>query len=655
MKLVRIASAVMTLAAILLSLAGCNSSQSPSGSHDTVAATASISGTVRAVVGGSGVSDTLTFNTSDGKTAKDLQIITDLSTLPAGWTASPQTFSCATVSTGSGCLLDLTFTPTASASGTLWVGYTYVDNAGRTQGGSVSIPYAATTNDNVNATVSPAGQIATVVGSSEPITVTFDTDDGNVASNLAVTSSLSSLPSGWSSTSGNFACSSVSIGNACQLALTYKPTQSGTGTLTLDFSYTDNAGTAKNGVVDIPYSATTNDNAVVAVNPAGTVSVNVGSSQTVTVSFTTDDGNTATGLSISTAALSSLPGGWSSASDPFYCATFASGAGCRLTLTYVPPASASGTIILPYGYQDNAGVSKTGTLVIPYTAVQLHAYVTDSGSGTVDVCSIGSGGLLSGCVPTGSGFSGPSSVVFDGSDAYVADTGGAIYLCQLTDDGNFSGCASAASGFQNPGLLAVSGTWLYAPNGSAYGGPQYCSIGSGGALSACALTDAVSSSNQATGVAFHGSTAYVTTLGDSGGPGVLQCTVDSAGDIPNSGCVNANTGLSAAEAVSVYQSWLYVMTGSGVMVCTIGSGGTLSACSTSVPFSGGGGSGTYTYFDAPVTMGGGYAYIPYVSANKVTMATQSGVAVCTIGANGALSGCIDSGATFSDAVDVAVH
>jgi hypothetical protein len=48
----------------------------------------------------------------------------------------------------------------------------------------------------------------------------------------------------------------VSVGAGCQLALTYAPTAAATGTLTLGFSYTNDAGIAKTGTVSIAYTAT---------------------------------------------------------------------------------------------------------------------------------------------------------------------------------------------------------------------------------------------------------------------------------------------------------------------------------------------------------------------------------------------------------------
>jgi hypothetical protein len=45
-----------------------------------------------------------------------------------------------------------------------------------------------------------------------------------------------------------------------------------------------------------------------------------------------------------------------------------SAATCQLTLTYQPPAAASGTLQVDYSYTNNAGQPGSGTLAIPYSA-----------------------------------------------------------------------------------------------------------------------------------------------------------------------------------------------------------------------------------------------------------------------------------------------
>ncbi len=222
---------------------------------DNVVATAAPSGQVNAVVAELTANVLVTFTSDDARTATALQLTTDLAALPAGWSSSDSSFSCAGVGSGTTCQLPLTYMPGAAASGTLTLGYRYQDNAGQAKTASLNVPYRATTDDSVVGTPGP-GSLAVVTGTSTVLTATFASDDGNPASALSVTSGLAALPAGWSSMANSFSCSSVSAGTLCQLALTYQPTNPDSGTLTLDFSYTNDSGNLKTGTVVIPYTAT---------------------------------------------------------------------------------------------------------------------------------------------------------------------------------------------------------------------------------------------------------------------------------------------------------------------------------------------------------------------------------------------------------------
>jgi hypothetical protein len=149
---------------------------------------------VDAIVNGGAVTASLVFNSNESSPLTDLAVSAGLSSLPAGW-EGPSTFACASVSTGNGCVLNLTYAPTMLAKGTLTIDYRYEDGSGTARTGSATINYAATTNNNVVATASPAGQIATIVGGgSQTMSVNFTTDDGNPASALTISTDLTSLP-----------------------------------------------------------------------------------------------------------------------------------------------------------------------------------------------------------------------------------------------------------------------------------------------------------------------------------------------------------------------------------------------------------------------------------------------------------------------------
>jgi hypothetical protein len=334
-------------------------------SNGTVTTSVAPTGEVSAANMGGAQSVAVTFTTEDGSTAAGLSVLTDLTKLPPGWSGTATKFSCASVSTGNGCQLQLKYAPTALASGTVILRYGYTDAAGMPNFGVVNIPYAATTNDNVVGTAAPSGQITARLGSpGQSISVTFTTDDGRLATALQLTSSLTALPPGWSAAAGAFNCSVVISGTSCQLMLTYAPTGVDNGTLNLGYTYVNNAGESKSGSVGIPYQTTTDDNVVGTASPASEAAV-TGSSNIVTVTFTTDDGNVASGLS---ADLSALPLGWTAPASSFTCASVSVGSTCQVSLTYAPTAAAGGTLAFGYSYVNSAGSGKTGTVSVPYTA-----------------------------------------------------------------------------------------------------------------------------------------------------------------------------------------------------------------------------------------------------------------------------------------------
>ena len=158
-----------------------------SGTDNTVSATASV-GAVSVEVGAS-QTISITFTSLDGLSLSGFSVYGSLGVLPADWSA-PSSLTCATVGPGSGCVLTLTYAPTAIESGTLTLDCVYVDNAGlpRTPGPCLTLSYASTAANNVMASLSPSGEVdAAIGGSKQSVSVTFTTDDGNAATALSVT------------------------------------------------------------------------------------------------------------------------------------------------------------------------------------------------------------------------------------------------------------------------------------------------------------------------------------------------------------------------------------------------------------------------------------------------------------------------------------
>jgi hypothetical protein len=335
-------------------------------SRQTVVASVAPNGQINAVQKGGQQSVAVTFTTNDGNAASGVRLVSDLSKLPAGWSSTSTAFGCDSVSTGNGCQLLLKFAPTALGGGALTLRYSYNDAAGMPNFGLLTIPYAATSNDNVVGTASPTGQIVAMLGSpAQAVSVAFTTDDNRLATALQVTSNLAALPPGWTNIAGSFACSVLGSGSTCKLLLNYAPTGVDNGTLTLNYAYVNNAAEAKTGSVAIDYRTTTNDNVVAAVSPSSLSVVTGSGSNPVVVTFTTDDGNVASALS---ADLTALPADWSSASSMFTCVTVSVGTSCQVSLAYSPTVAANSTLTFGYSYVNSAGTTKTGSVSIPYTA-----------------------------------------------------------------------------------------------------------------------------------------------------------------------------------------------------------------------------------------------------------------------------------------------
>jgi hypothetical protein len=599
--------------------------------HNNIVATPSPSGQINAVEPTGSQPVSVTFTTDDGKPATALYLTTNLTALPAGWTSASTTFNCGSVSTGSGCQLQLTYAPAALTSGTLILNYSYTDGAGAAKTGSLNIAYAATSNDNAVATVSPTGQITAVAPSgSQAVTVTFTTDDSRAATALQLTSSLSALPVGWSSTDTSFSCAGFGGGSTvCQLPLTFAPAVYGGGTLTLNYSYMNNASESKTGTVNIAYQGTTSDN-VVGTPDQSTLNVVTGSSTVDNITFTTDDGNPATNFSI-TSGLGTLPAGWSSTSGTLTCANVSTGTSCQLGLTYAPTTFGSGTLSFGYSYTDDSGTPKTGTASIQYSAmVPPQLYVAQL-SGSLLMCALNTDGTLGTCANAGAVGATPTGIVFNGSFAYVADyLNYAVNVCNVGLDGSLSGCAGTGSNFTSPWQLAVSGSFLYATSASMTGGVTTCAINTDGSLSACTAT----SGSGTAGVAASSGFAYIGTQADT----VNVCTI-VAGAL--SGCTSTGGPFVGLDGVYLSGGYAYVAnTNDGsVSVCTVNAtGGGLSGCTESPV----GGQPT------SVVIMGTNAYVDDASGN---------VYLCAVGTLGGLTGCVpnNDGGNFNFGVQLAIH
>jgi hypothetical protein len=634
----------------MLLLSGC-SSNSASGTEDAIVVTPSATGTVSVVNGGS-KSVTLSFNSSDANAISKLSVTSGLSMLPDGW-SGPSAFTCATVESGSGCVLTLTYAPVTEASGTLTVAYSYTNNDGTVQTGSTAILYASTAHNTVSATAAPTGQITAVAGASQTVALTFTTDDGNPATALTVTA-LTGLPSGWTSAVDTFTCATVSTGSGCLLPLTFAPTSAGGGTLTLSYTYTDNAGAAKTGTVNLTYTETAHDNIVGTAAPTGQINAVVGgASRPVVLTFTTDDHNLATALML-TSDLAALPSGWSATGSSFACASVSIGNACQLHLSYAPSAAATGTLTLNYSYRDFAGAPKTGSLNIAYAATSRHAYVSDINNGLY-MCSVdATAGTLANCQTTGGGFTGAWSVAFfTGSNAnyaYVVDGQRAnIYLCTVNSDGTLSNsCTVQGSNYSYAEHVTVLGSTLYAADQGSPGGGEVtlCTINdTDGTLSGCIVTASASGLNYASGITLAGGFGYVETDNN----GLFTCAFDSTTGLLTN-CAVAGTSASVGSAWNIVISGgvAYVANStSGLATCAVDSAGNLSSCSNT-------GLGGIAPEATGIDVNGAWAYVSdwdMLGQGDVYLCSISGLTVSTC--NVAVSDGSDVG--FTSLTDVIIH
>jgi Lactonase, 7-bladed beta-propeller len=595
--------------------------------HDNVTGSVAPSGQITAVANSGSQAVQVTFGTDDGNVASALSLTSPLNALPAGWSSTAQSFSCANVSSGSGCQLGLVYTPGAVDVGTLTLAFSYADNAGTQRTGTVNIPYATTTDDNVTGTVAPSGTLNVLLNTSQSVSITFVTDDTLTATNLSIAPAVfSSLPAGWSSGTSSFTCATVSTGSGCQLALTLDPTVVGSGSVSLPYSYTDNSGSAKTGTMNIPYVGSVHNNAVGVVSPSGTISGALGASQSVTVTFNTDDANPAASLSV-TSGLGTLPSGWSSSSGTFSCASvLAAGAACQLTLTYLPTSVGGGTVTLNFGYNDNFGTAKTGTIAIAYASANPHAYIADPNASPF-LCSINSDSTLSGCTAMGLA-SNIWDLAFNGDTVYMSNlSANNISICSVAADGTFSNCTTGGSNMNAPSQLAIQGSYLYVTNAGGGTGVTVCSIDpSSGALSNCTLTSSVGPTR---GIAAVGNYAYAGS--NQGGSTIDVCALDATTGLL-SNCVASSQ--SAWYWLTAANGYLYTSQGAGVGVCPILAGGGIPTCATSTIAAG------ISQVWA-VTISGSNAYVTTQTTGTFPIfITTFNVFLCSVSPlNGSLSSC----------------
>ena len=105
-----------------------------------------------------------------------------------------------------------------------------------------------TGSNDVLSVMPSSSTVSAVVGGSQTLQISFNSSDGHPLSQLSVMGDLGALPVGWSGPA-TFQCAPVGTGNGCELNLSYAPFGTGSGALTLSYSYRNNAGVPLSGTL----------------------------------------------------------------------------------------------------------------------------------------------------------------------------------------------------------------------------------------------------------------------------------------------------------------------------------------------------------------------------------------------------------------------
>jgi hypothetical protein len=179
----------------------------------------------------------------------------NLTTLPSGW-SNIGNVSCSSVNSENECIFTLQYRPTVLDSGNLRLRYSYVTESNTMQESAIALNFASTTSNNVNVTVVPMVEVP--LNSSKLVKLSFNSDNGNLASDLHVTNGLADLTnthSGWSAPT-SFSCSDL-INGQCILTLSYAPTRiNDHGIIVLNYSYINDHNQTTQATATILYRAT---------------------------------------------------------------------------------------------------------------------------------------------------------------------------------------------------------------------------------------------------------------------------------------------------------------------------------------------------------------------------------------------------------------
>lgn len=422
-----------------------------------------------------------------------------------------------------------------------------------------------------------------------------------------------------------------------------------------------------------------------AVSPADANNVHIGSSTSVTLSFSSQ--NNAQNLIFNPI----LPKGWSSSSPlPLTCANVPqqNQSGCSITLTYAPTeATTNGLLNLSYSY-GNTNSRSTGTVQIPYST-KLFAYVSNFSNNTVSQCVVNADGSFSGCASSGGEFSGnyglykiAIATINNTPYAYVTNVNNStVSKCNINSDGSFSNCAAVGNQFNSAFGIAIATInntpYAYVTNTTDNNGYSIdkCPLDASGNFSSCSVISE-NDFNVPTGIAianFMGASyAYITNLNNST---VSQCTIDSNGNF--SSCTLTGNDFSQPIGIAIETvnntPYAYVtnVNGNFISQCPVNADGSFSSC-TSMPMDV---SPTFLNIAFMTINGAVHSYITTLGvdslaliknyekqnrggphAMKITKPTDiNNLGYCNVNSDGTFSNCIATGDGFSNPYDIAFY
>lgn len=240
-----------------------------------------------------------------------------------------------------------------------------------------------TTSNTVQFTVSGTQELKSVIGGSRDVEIIISSQKNLTNFKLDDLSKTIATHPSWKLTD-EFDCPILNSHNSCRLLLKYSPTSlQHSGKLTINYSYAESNNTAKQnatnhstlstttqtGSTSLTYSATSANNVNAITTPTSPIQELIGLSQAVTVTFASDNQQSASNLQVTSGLnkLSATNPGWSGPSS-FSCTNFKQA--CTLNLTYAPTTSnQNGTVNLTYSYTNSNGTINTATVALVYNTL----------------------------------------------------------------------------------------------------------------------------------------------------------------------------------------------------------------------------------------------------------------------------------------------